>query len=141
MEREFSDGVIGIRPLCLEDAAAHLAGEDAETVRWLSGGVSDIAGTRSWIERSTRHWRDRGPTFVFGIWESSPRTLVGMIEANTDHRQLDAVAEDGANISYGLHSRARSRGICRAPSQRGKQALAKAPKAPAQVAPLSSRTT
>ena len=110
MERELSDGVIAIRPLRLEDAAAHVAGEDAETVRWLSGGVSDIARTRSWIERSTRHWRDGGPTFVFGIWQISPRTLVGMIEANTDHRQLDAVPEDGANISYGLHSRARRRG-------------------------------
>lgn len=110
MERELSDGVIAIRPLRLEDAAAHLAGEDAETVRWLSGGVSDIAGIRSWIERSTRHWRDGGPTFVFGIWQISPRTLVGMIEANTNHRQLDAVPEDGANISYGLHSQARRRG-------------------------------
>ncbi len=110
MQRDLSDGVIAIRPLRLEDAAAHLAGEDAETVRWLSGGVSDVAGTRSWIERSARHWRDGGPTFVFGIWQISPRTLVGIIEANTDHRHLDAVPEDGANISYGLHSRARSRG-------------------------------
>ena len=110
MGRELSDGVIAIHPLRPEDAGAHLAGEDAETARWLSGGVSDIAGTRRWIERSTHHWRDDGPTFVFGIWQLEPRALVGMIEANTDHRQLDAVPEDGANISYGLHSRVRGRG-------------------------------
>ena len=35
-EIEVSDGVIVLCPLRLEDAADHLAGEDAELVRWLN---------------------------------------------------------------------------------------------------------
>jgi RimJ/RimL family protein N-acetyltransferase len=37
---ELTDGVIRWSPLCLEDVDPHLAGEDAELVRWLSGGIS-----------------------------------------------------------------------------------------------------
>ena len=38
-----TDGVVVISPLRWEDAAPHLAGEDAELVRWLNGGPGSRA--------------------------------------------------------------------------------------------------
>jgi hypothetical protein len=39
-----TDGTLRLSPLRLEDAAAHLAGEDAELVRWLYGGPGTLPG-------------------------------------------------------------------------------------------------
>lgn len=37
-EVKLSDGIVTLSPLCLDDAEAHLAGEDELLVRWLNGG-------------------------------------------------------------------------------------------------------
>ena len=41
---------IELRPLTLADAAAHCAGEDEETVRWLTGGYGTVEGTAAYFD-------------------------------------------------------------------------------------------
>ncbi|WP_240512514.1 hypothetical protein [Streptomyces griseoruber] len=45
-EVKLSDGIIALSPLRLDDAEAHLTGEDEPLVRWLSG----VPGTREGVE-------------------------------------------------------------------------------------------
>ncbi|HMD41276.1 MAG TPA: hypothetical protein VKH15_18460 [Candidatus Acidoferrum sp.] len=37
-----TDGLIFLRPLSAEDAADHLAGEDDEMAKWLSGAIDRL---------------------------------------------------------------------------------------------------
>jgi hypothetical protein len=46
-----TDGVIRLRPLTQADAAAHLAGEDEEIEKWLSGGRSTAAMVETAIDK------------------------------------------------------------------------------------------
>jgi RimJ/RimL family protein N-acetyltransferase len=98
-----------IRPLAIGDAEAHLAGEDAEQARWLSGGKSNLEGTRAWIEQTQRLWDTERSRVTFGVWECTDHSLVGMVEANLGQR-FDGVPSYAANISYGLHAGARGKG-------------------------------
>lgn len=54
-----NDGVVAPRPLREEDATDHLAGEDAELVRWLSGGPGTEETVRSYIARARQMWPRR----------------------------------------------------------------------------------
>ena len=62
-----SDGVIVLRPLNAEDAADHLAGEDAELVRWLNGGAGTEESVRRHIEHVDQMWHNGGPIFTFAV--------------------------------------------------------------------------
>ena len=104
-----TDGVITLRPFNVEDAEAHLAGEDDELVRWFSGGRGTLDRTRRWIERTRKQWQNDGPVACFVIVDHAG-TLVGMIESNSDHAALEAVDEGDANIAYGLYPSARGKG-------------------------------
>jgi hypothetical protein len=42
-----TDGVVFLRPLTAEDAAEHLAGEDEEMAKWLSGGRSTLENVQA----------------------------------------------------------------------------------------------
>ena len=105
---ELTDGVLTLRPLALEDAAAHLAGEDGATARFLSGGESTLQTVGDWIARNRESWRTNGPIRSFGVREASADRLVGMVEANLD---LDGVRPGVANITYGIHPGSRGRGF------------------------------
>jgi RimJ/RimL family protein N-acetyltransferase len=107
---QLTDGTILLRPFRPEDAKAHLAGEDIEQVRWLSGGRASMAGVLAWIHSSQLHWQAGGPVFNLAITNAHSGTLLGMVEANTDHRRIIGLREGDANISYGLYPAARSRG-------------------------------
>jgi RimJ/RimL family protein N-acetyltransferase len=104
---ELTDGTILLRPFRPEDAEAHLAGEDDEQVRWLSGGRATLSGVRAWIEASQRA---DGSVFTFAIVNAQTRALVGMVEARTDHEAIAGLSEGDANISYGLYPIARGQG-------------------------------
>lgn len=97
-----SDGVVTLRPMTVADAQAHLAGEDDEQMRWLSGGRSTTASVTGWIERNRVSWEAGGPTHNFGI-STTANGLVGMIEANSDASQISGLGAGEANISYGLY--------------------------------------
>jgi hypothetical protein len=49
MVADLTDGVIFLRPLHPEDALDHLAGEDDEMAKWLSGGRSTLATVQGYI--------------------------------------------------------------------------------------------
>lgn len=106
----FTDGIVTIRPFELSDAPDHLAGEDDEQIKWLSGGKGTLAGIQDWIARAQLSWREGGPVFTFAIVEASG-TLVGMVEANADSSRIEGIQPGDANISYGLYPFARRKGF------------------------------
>lgn len=107
---ELTDGTIILRPFRLEDAEAHLAGEDKEQIKWLSGGEGTLDGVRAWIKRNQINWQNNGPIFNFAIWEKATCRLVGMVEVNTDYQSIEGISKGDANISYGLYPNARGKG-------------------------------
>ena len=90
-----TDGVIQLRPLTQADAAAHLAGEDEEMAKWLSGGRSTAATVQTAIDKFEEQWRTGGPRRVFAC---SNDQLIGFVEANLE--LLGNPAE--VNVSYGI---------------------------------------
>jgi RimJ/RimL family protein N-acetyltransferase len=107
MAADLTDGVIVLRPLCLEDAAEHLAGEDAEIARWLSGGISTLATVESYILRCEESWRSNGPRRAFGVFDARTGRLIGSIEAN-----LGFFSQPGrVSVSYGVFPVWRGKGV------------------------------
>src|SRR5215467_4673459 len=95
---ELTDGVIFLRPLAMGDAAAHLAGEDDEMAKWLSGGRSTLANVEAYIQRSQEVWRTGGLRRAFGVFDCASGQLVGSVEVN-----LARIVNPGeVNVSYGV---------------------------------------
>lgn len=109
MANDLSDGVIFLRPLQLHDAADHLAGEDAEIARWLSGGRSTLADVQRYIAACLENWRTNGPLRAFGIFDSVTGNLIGSIEANLAYRSVLGQV----NVTYGVFAGWRGKGIAR----------------------------
>ena len=105
---ELSDGKIVLRPLTVADAHEHLAGEDAEQVRWLSGQPATLDSVRAWIVASDQSWQSGGDRRNFGAFDVPTGHLVGNIEAQFAHQEL---ADDEVNIAYATFSKWRGRGI------------------------------
>lgn len=106
-----SDDHVQIRPFTHNDVAAHVAGDDLEQIKWLSGGPSTIAGTTSWIDRNLESWENGGPVFNFAVIDMSSGQLAGMVEANLDWQRLDGLEEGDANVSYALYPQFRGQGL------------------------------
>jgi len=101
--------MITLRRFTLDDVEAHHAGEDDESVRWLTEGHrSTVESTTAWIRRGWAvHDGHRTGEYAFAI-ELDGR-LAGMIAANP-------VLQEGCrpgdvNVSYGIHPWARGRGV------------------------------
>ncbi|MFJ8435766.1 GNAT family N-acetyltransferase [Kitasatospora sp. NPDC094019] len=103
-----SDGVVTLTPFRAADIDAHLAGEDDELVRWLSGGPSTRAATEEYVRRCTAHWAYRGPARVFGIRTGSAPVLVGTIDLRF---AMPCLGRGQVNIAYGLYPAWRGRGL------------------------------
>jgi RimJ/RimL family protein N-acetyltransferase len=103
----WTDGVIFLRPLRIEDAHDHLAGEDDETAKWLSCGRSTLVTVNAYIERNLESWRSGGPRRAFGVFDCASARLVGSVEVNLA-RTLEP---DQVNVSYGIHQEWRGRGL------------------------------
>lgn len=103
-----SDGVIVLRPLNVEDADDHLAGEDAELVRWLNGGPGTKESVRRHIEHVQQMWRNNGPVFTFAVLLLAEDTLIGTIDVQLHQ---DAYRADQANLAYGLYPAWRGHGF------------------------------
>jgi RimJ/RimL family protein N-acetyltransferase len=102
-----TDGVIFLRPLAAEDAADHLAGEDEEMSKWVSGGRSTPATVEAFIRNSQENWRSGGPRRAFGVFDCVSHRLVGFIEVN-----LARLVEPGqVNVSYGVFRQWRRQGL------------------------------
>lgn len=105
---ELTDGVVLLSPIQLDEASVHLAGEDEEQVKWVSGGVGTLETAYAWIKRNLAAWESGGPIFNFGIRDAATRELLGMVEAN---QQAPGRAPGEVNISYGLYPQGRGRGL------------------------------
>ena len=102
-----TDGVIFLRPLDLEDAADHLAGEDDEMAKWVRGGRSTPATVEAFIRNNQESWRSGGPRRAFGIFDCMSNRLLGFIEVN-----LARLVEPGqVNVSYGVCREWRRQGL------------------------------
>lgn len=108
---ELTDGVVSLRPFRLEDAPAHLAGEDDEQIRWLGcGRASTLESVRAWIIRNEYDWEVGGPVSCFALWSVQHKALGGFVEANTDVERIAGINAGDANVSYGVYPRMRGRG-------------------------------
>ncbi len=106
---DLTDGVIFLRPLRSEDAVDHLAGEDDDMVKWLSGGRSTLATVQGYITSCEEHWRTNGPRRAFGVFDCATNRLIRSIEANLAYR----LAPGQVNVSYGVFPDWRGRGVAR----------------------------
>lgn len=100
------DHELTLSALSLQDAADHLAGEDAELVRWLNGGVGTPQTVEVFILRSRQQWEQGGPVLTFGVREAG--TLGGTLEIQCGQPGLPVGA---VNLSYGLYPKFRGRGL------------------------------
>jgi RimJ/RimL family protein N-acetyltransferase len=104
---KLTDGLILLPPLTADDAAEHLAGEDGEMAKWLSGGRSTLANVEAFIQKSQEQWRSGGPRRSFGIVDCATSRLIGFAEAN-----LKTGLDPGlVNVSYGVFEKWRGQGV------------------------------
>src|SRR5689334_14891940 len=104
---KLTDGVIFLRPLNVEDAADHLAGEDDEMAKWVSGGRSTPATVEAFIRKNQESWRSGGQRRSFGVFNCESNRLLGFIEVN-----LARLVEPGqVNVSYGVFPQWRRQGV------------------------------
>lgn len=90
-----------------DDAEAHCAGEDEETVRWLTGGYRSIEGTRDYFRMLADNARAGRGKRGFGVWLDG--RLAGYVDC--DPELSDGLEEGEVNISFGVHPWARGRGV------------------------------
>lgn len=93
--------------LSADDAEAHCAGEDEETVRWLTGGYGTIEGTRDYFRMLADNAQAGRGKRGFGVWLDG--RLAGYVDCDPD--LTDGLDEDEVNISFGVHPWARGRGV------------------------------
>jgi RimJ/RimL family protein N-acetyltransferase len=103
-----SDGVVLLRPLVLSDVDAHLAGEDHELVRWLSGAPGTRETVEDYVRGCIAAWANQGPKLTFGIRRVTDDVLVGTIDAQISPPYLGS---GQVNIAYGLYPTARGQGL------------------------------
>ena len=98
---------VTLRPLTRSDVDAHIAGEDAETVRWLNGRPSTVASTAAAFARLSDNARLGRGARGFGVCLDG--RLAGYVEGNPDVR--DGLEPGDVNISYAVHPWARGQGV------------------------------
>ena len=104
---KLTDGVIFLRPQRAEDAVAHLAGEDEEMAKWISGGRGTPATVEAFIRNNQDSWRNGGPRRSFGVFDCATNRLAGVIEVNLAR----LVGPGQVNISYGVFPQWRRHGV------------------------------
>ncbi|MET7768885.1 GNAT family N-acetyltransferase [Nocardia sp. NPDC005366] len=103
-----TDDVISLRPITVADARVHLAGEDSELVRWVSGSASTLDEVIAHFQRCEQAWARQGPARTFAITERADDILVGTLDVRTG---LEFLAAGQADLAYGLHPDRRGRGL------------------------------
>jgi RimJ/RimL family protein N-acetyltransferase len=98
---------VSLRALTRSDVEAHNAGEDEQTVRWLSGGYGTVESTTGWFDKLAENARTGRGAQGFGVCADG--RLAGYVECNPDVR--DGLEPGDVNISYAIHPWARGRGI------------------------------
>ncbi|MEU1981650.1 GNAT family protein [Nocardia sp. NPDC019395] len=101
-----SDGVIGLRPIEVADAAAHLAAQGREPVRPAAGpGTPNMVAE---FERCVAEWADDGPHKTFAVVDVPARALAGTLDITLEPEFL---AKRQADIRYGIYAPWSGRGV------------------------------
>jgi len=98
---------IELRPLTRADAAAHCAGEDDQTVRWLTGGYGTVEGTADYFDWLAGNAAAGQGKRGFGVWLDG--RLAGYVDC--DPTNGDGLEAGDVNLSYAVHPWARGRGV------------------------------
>jgi RimJ/RimL family protein N-acetyltransferase len=104
---ELTDGVIFLRPLRMEDAADHLAGEDEEMAKMGKRWTKHTSQCGRFHPKQLESWRSGGARRAFGVFDCATNRLIGFIEANLAR----LVGPDQVNVSYGIFPQWRRRGL------------------------------
>ncbi|QPZ38690.1 GNAT family N-acetyltransferase [Paramicrobacterium chengjingii] len=100
------DGVVMLRPLTMQDAEEHHAGQDDEYVTWLDDAESSEESVRSHLADVEKAWEAGGPFYSFAIVADGK--LAGTITTEVGREGLE---NNQADIVYGLYPATRGRGI------------------------------
>ncbi|MFE4588728.1 GNAT family N-acetyltransferase [Streptomyces laurentii] len=103
-----SDGTVALSPLRLDDASAHLAGEDTQLVRWLNGGPGTRESVEAYLVHCAQQWEADGPLRAFGIRFGAEETLAGTVDLRFEGEGLEL---GQVNVAYGLYPAWRGRGL------------------------------
>ncbi|XVV08594.1 GNAT family N-acetyltransferase [Actinoplanes sp. CA-131856] len=98
---------ITLRALTDADVAAHNAGEDEQTVRWLVGAYSSAETTAAHFGRLAANARAERGKRGFGVCLDD--RLAGYVDC--DPEVTDGLEPGDVNISYAVHPWARGRGV------------------------------
>ncbi len=110
MRTSLHDDTLCLRPPRIEDAAQHLAGDDVEQVRWLSGQPATLDSVRAWIERELAARAAGEPLWDYAIWLRATGELVGNIEAKAD-QALAGIGPGDVNLAYVVFPAWRRQGL------------------------------
>jgi RimJ/RimL family protein N-acetyltransferase len=97
---------ISLRALTHSDVEAHNAGEDDQTIRWLSGARGTVETTTDWFDHLAANALAGRGVRGFGICLDD--RLAGYADCNPDLG--DGLDLGDVNISYAVHPWARGRG-------------------------------
>lgn len=102
------DGTVGLRPLDVDDTAAHLAGCDVLIDERLGGGrpprEADVA---RWLHGNAVGWALGGDVVDLGIEDLASGELAGCVVIQ---RGLDYLRDGEVNLTYALYPAWRGRG-------------------------------
>jgi hypothetical protein len=96
---------VELRALTRADAEAHCAGEDEQTVRWLTGGYGTVEGAAAYFEWLTGNAAAGQGKRGFGVWLGG--RLAGYVDCDLDVG--DGLESGDVNVSYAVHLWARGR--------------------------------
>ncbi|VBA57508.1 Mycothiol acetyltransferase [Mycobacterium attenuatum] len=107
-----SDGALTLSPLCVDDAEAHLAGEDEQLIRWYSGGPGTPEGVEAYLHHCQQQWATGGLLRAFAIRAGTEQILAGTVDLRFEGGELSARAGLGqVDVAYGLYPAWRGRGL------------------------------
>jgi RimJ/RimL family protein N-acetyltransferase len=105
---ELTDGVIVLRQRTLADVDAQLAGQDAETVKWLDWDAPTTENVTEMIVASARCWEETDGRCDFGVFDVSNGQLIGNSLANFVDPLL---SESEVNVAYAVFATAHGHGF------------------------------
>ncbi|MGI5218168.1 GNAT family N-acetyltransferase [Nocardia sp. CA-290969] len=101
-----SDGVIGLRPIEVADAAAYLAARDRGPVRGTAGpGTPNMVAE---FERCAAEWAANGPHRTFAVVDVDSHALAGTLDVTLEPEFL---SKRQADIAYDIHAAWCGRGV------------------------------
>ena len=107
-QRLLEDDRIGLRPLAVSDADAHLVGCDEVIIERLGGGKpSSRSQVEAWLETNALAWASGGDVVDLGIEDLGTGLLCGCVGVQ---RGLDYLGRGQVNLTYALYPQWRGHG-------------------------------